>query len=48
MKGIKKVDFEGKDFVVVTFDDDVIAMDKIINELGKKGNQVKDKPVYLK
>jgi len=33
---------------VVTFDDEMTTLDIIINELGKKGNKVKDKPVYLK
>jgi hypothetical protein len=32
----------------VTFDDEITALDIIINELDKKGNKIKGKPVYLK
>ena len=48
IKGIKKYQFEDKDLLVVTFDDEITALDIIINELDKKGNKIKGKPVYLK
>ena len=48
IKGIKKYQFENADLLVVTFDDEIIALDIIINELDKKGNKIKGKPVYLK
>jgi hypothetical protein len=34
--------------VVVTFDDELTTLEIIMNELSKKGNKIKDKPVYLK
>ena len=48
MKGVKKFDFEKKDFVIITFDDEMTTLEIIIHELDKKGNKIKNKPVYLK
>jgi len=48
MKGVKKFDFEKKDFVIITFDDEMTTLEIIIHELDKQGNKIKDKPVYLK
>jgi len=33
---------------VVTFDDEITTLEIIMNELDKKGNKIKNKPVYLK
>jgi hypothetical protein len=44
---VKKYQFEGKDLLIITFDDKIITLDKIISELEKDGNKMKGKPVYI-
>jgi len=44
---VKKYQFEGKDLLIITFDDKVITLDKIISKLEKDGSKMKGKPVYI-
>lgn len=46
MKGVKKYEFGDKDLLIITFDDEIITLDKITVGLEKGGNQIKGKPVY--
>jgi hypothetical protein len=34
--------------LIITFDDKIITLDKIISELEKGGNKIKGEPVYKK
>jgi len=33
--------------LIITFDDKIITLDKIISEIEKDGNKMKGKPVYI-
>jgi len=48
MKGVKKYQFEDKDILIVTFDDNITTLDIITNNLEKGGNKIIGKPVYTK
>jgi hypothetical protein len=48
MKGVKKYQFEGKDLLIVTFDDQITTFDIITRELERGGEKIKGKPVYIK
>ena len=48
VKGVTKYEFREKDLLIVTFDDEIVKIGYIIDELNKGRDKFKGKPVYIK
>jgi len=45
---VTKYEFREKDLLIVTFDDEIVKIGYIIDELNKGRDKFKGKPVYIK
>jgi len=45
---VKKYEFRKNDLLIITFDDGIVTIGYIIDELNKGRDKFKGKPVYLK
>ena len=48
VEGVKKYEFKRKDFLIITFDDEVVSIEAIIDELNKGEDKLRGKPLFLK